>query len=70
MREREGGQKKGSSERNGEKMDEIRYNTVKQRDFKAGEKKSRDGVSVKKRERRREAVFCHRQEVACDKSPG
>lgn len=39
MREREGGQKKGSSERNGEKMDEIRYNTVKQRDFKAGGKK-------------------------------
>lgn len=40
MREREGSQKKGSSDRNGEKMDEIRYNTVKQRDFQAGKKKS------------------------------
>lgn len=45
-----------------------RYRTAKQRDSPAGGGKIRDGGSVKKRERQREAVSCPRQEVACDKS--
>lgn len=46
--------------------------TTRQRELQMEKEGVRDGVSVGKRGKgeREYAVFCHRQGVACDKSPG